>query len=90
VELDSGPFAAALRNPIVARRSPRSVDASASAGLQSLVDQFRSQGGERKVIGAVPVDVTFPEFGPCLFVASELTAESRAPTLELAVKRVRD
>jgi len=90
VEYDSGPFAAALRNPTVSRGSARTVDSSASAGLQSLVDQFQSQGGERKVIGAVPVDVTFPEFGPSLFVASELTAESRAPTLELAVKRVRD
>ena len=92
-ESDAGPFSAALRNPVMAHGSPRSLDASAkaaSAGLQSLVDQFRNQGGERKVIGAVPVDVTFPEFGPSIFLASELTAESRAPSLELAVKRARD
>jgi hypothetical protein len=32
--------------------------------------------------------VTFPDFGPSLFLASELTAETRAPSVELLVKRV--
>lgn len=86
-EFDSGPFAAALRSPVTAR-APRP-NGAASAGLQSLVDRF-NQGAERKVIGAVPVDVTFPEFGPSIFLASELTPEGRAPSLELAVHRVRD
>ena len=92
-EADTGPFAAALRQPSLPRpssRSPTAAENAASAGLRSLVDRFQSQGGERKVIGAVPVDVTFPEFGPSIFVASELTAESRAPSLELTVKKARD
>jgi hypothetical protein len=42
------------------------------------------------VAGILPVDVNVPDFGPSVFVAAELTAESRAPALELAVKRARD
>jgi hypothetical protein len=35
------------------------------------------------------VHVTFPAFGPSLFLASELTAEGRAPFLDLQFKRLR-
>jgi len=42
------------------------------------------------VIGSLPVHVTFPEFGPSIFLASELTAEARAPFIELALKRAKN
>ena len=93
MESDSGPFAEVLRFLPARNASARSLGVSpnaAGADLQKLVDQFRNQGGERTVVGALPVDVTFPEFGPSIFLASELTAEGRAPSVELNVKRARN
>jgi hypothetical protein len=91
LENDPGPFAEALRQPL----APIAKEASernerAAAGLQALVDRFRSDSGGRTVIGALPVHVTFPRFGPSIFLASELTAETRAPSLELLFKQVRN
>jgi hypothetical protein len=39
------------------------------------------------VVGTLPVQVVFPAFGPAIFLASELTAEAQAPTVELAFRR---
>jgi hypothetical protein len=90
-EYDAGPFAAALRRDNMAPPTARAVDAfsPASAGLQTLVDRFRNEAGERTVVGSLPVNVMFPDFGPSMFLASELTAEARAPSVEFAIKRTR-
>ena len=40
-------------------------------------------------VGSLPVHVTFPAFGPSIFLASELTAEGSAPSIDLAFKRTR-
>jgi hypothetical protein len=87
-EIDSGPFAQALREG-VAPPAPALLDRDqrATAGLQALVDRYRNESGGRTVTGSLPVHVTFPEFGPSIFLASELTAETRAPFVELALKR---
>jgi len=58
--------------------------------LQALVDRFRSEPGGRTVVGALPVHVTFPAFGPTVFLASELTAEGSAPSVDLTFKRTRN
>jgi hypothetical protein len=87
-ENDAGPFAQALRAP-VASAAPAVLDRDqrATAGLQALVDRYRNESGGRTVTGSLPVHVTFPEFGPSIFLASELTAETRAPFVELAFRR---
>jgi len=88
-EEDSGPFAEALRRaPVtsVTAAAP-SVDARSTARLQALIDRFRAESGGRTVAGALPVNVTFPQFGPSMFLASELTAESQTPQVELSFKR---
>jgi hypothetical protein len=88
LEDDPGPFAEALRNPPSPPvPSSKATDQRGAAGLQALVDRFRAESGGRTVAGALPVHVTFPIFGPSLFVASELTAEAQAPSLELGFKR---
>jgi hypothetical protein len=91
LENDPGPFAEALRGGVaVSVTSIRpNKDDGATAGLQALVDRFRNESGGRTVIGVLPVHVTFPTFGPSIFLASELTAEGNAPSVELAVKRTR-
>ena len=63
---------------------------SSAAGLQSLVDRFRNEARERTVVGVLPVEVPFPEFGPSIFLAAELTAEARSPVVDLAVRKVQD
>jgi hypothetical protein len=88
-EEDSGPFADALRQASATNVTAAApvVDARSSARLQALVDRFRAESGGRTVAGALPVTVTFPQFGPSMFLASELTAESQAPQVELSFKR---
>jgi hypothetical protein len=63
---------------------------AAATGLQALVDRFRSEPGGRTVVGSLPVHVTFPAFGSTIFLASELTAEGRAPSVDLTFKRTRN
>jgi hypothetical protein len=90
VEDDPGPFAEALRQPATAFAvTGKEREARGAAGLQALVDRFRAESGGRTVVGALPVHVTFPMFGPSMFVASELTAEAQAPSLELGFKRTK-
>jgi hypothetical protein len=90
VEDDPGPFAEALRNAPVAPppSAANSVESRAEvSGLQALVDRFRTEAGGRTVVGSLPVHVTFPAFGSSTFLASELTAESLAPSIEFAFRR---
>jgi hypothetical protein len=61
---------------------------SAAQGLQTLVDRFKKDAGGLTVVGTLPVSVSFPVFGPSLFLAAELTAEQQATWVDLGVKRV--
>src|SRR5262249_14370728 len=91
VEADPGPYAEALRESRQVSSKDLRDREGASAGLQALVEGFKkSEPGGRTVVGSLPVHVTFPEFGPSIFLASELTAEARAPFIELAVKRAKN
>src|SRR5262245_36231613 len=89
VEDDPGPFAEALRIAPAApgRATPAPQLRAEVSGLQALVDRFRTEAGGRTVVGALPVHVTFPTFGSSTFLASELTAESLAPSIDLAFRR---
>ncbi len=91
LESDPGPFAEALRSPVPATGAEGSRDAEreSSAGMQLLIDRFRNEIGGRTIAGTLPVDVTFPALGPSIFLVTELTAESRVPALELAIRRNR-
>jgi len=92
VEADPGVFADALRRTPAS--APVPVDKAiqgdrAAAGLQALVDRFRNESGGRSVAGSLPVHVSFPAFGPSIFLASELTAEAGTPCIELAYRRTK-
>ena len=56
-------------------RRPRSLP----PGCRASSIASATKPAERTVVGALPVDVTFPAFGPSIFLASELTAEARPP-----------
>jgi hypothetical protein len=94
IDEDTGPFAAVLREPIMPPAAPAPPPVGmplmaqrAVPKLQELVDQFRRDAAGRTVAGIVPVRMTFPAFGPSIFLQSELTAESNAPVIELGFKR---
>ena len=92
LEDDIGPSADILRArpaaaPVVAPATIRR-DAAAD-GLQALVERFQNESGGRRVVGSLPVTVTFPEFGRSVFLASELLAEHAAPLVELAFRRTK-
>ena len=57
--------------------------------VRQLIDRYRNEGGGRAIAGTLPVDVTFPAIGPSLFMAAELTAESAAPSIDLAIRRIK-
>ena len=90
VDVDPGPFAPVLRAPMPAtsKDPARANDERAASGLQALADKFRREAGGRTVIGSLPVHVMFPAIGPAIFLASELTAESQAPAVDLVVRRI--
>jgi len=102
VEADPGPTAAAFHDapvnakatasiaaPPVAAASPVVAALSGQASLNALVDRFKKEPGGRTVVGTLPVRAAFPSFGPSIFLATELTAESAAPNVELIVKRTK-
>lgn len=52
------------------------------AATQSLLDKFRADSLAGKRAGILPIRVSFPAFGPSLYLVSELTAENQAPTAD--------
>jgi len=87
VEVDNGPWSSALSNPAAPSMQVASGAAAASSGLKDLLDKYRQQAG-RTTAGVIPVQVRFPQMGPAVFMAAELTAETRFPSLELDYKRM--
>jgi hypothetical protein len=50
---------------------------------QALVDKFRTQPQEGRRAGILPISLSFPAFGPSIFLVSELTAENTSPNIEI-------
>jgi hypothetical protein len=86
-DVDAGPTADAFR--IGVSSSASRAETKERDSLQALVDTFKKDAG-RTVAGILPVSVTFPAFGPALFLASELTAESRVPAFDVTYRRVKE
>jgi hypothetical protein len=54
---------------------------------QALLDNFRAKSSAGKVTGILPVNVTFPAFGPSIYLVSELTSENQFPAAEFSIQR---
>ena len=52
----------------------------AQAATEALLDKFRADSLAGKRAGILPIHVSFPAFGPSLYLVSELTAENQAPS----------
>jgi hypothetical protein len=90
VETDRGPFTAALRGQPVAvplaAPSPPPV-AESSPTIDFIPPPPNKDSSGRTISGPLPVHIPFPEFGPTVFLVSELTAEQQALTVEFTYKR---
>jgi hypothetical protein len=54
---------------------------------RALLDNFKAKSMGGKVTGILPVNVSFPAFGPSIFLVSELTSENQFPTAEFNFQR---
>jgi hypothetical protein len=59
----------------------------AKAATLSLLDKFRAEALTGKRAGILPIRVSFPAFGPSLFLISELTAENQSPSADITFQR---
>ena len=88
VEDDTGPFTGALRaDEGVHPAPPPPPPAPVASPAPATPDVNFTIGAGRIVTGPLPVRIPFPRLGPVLFLASELTPELQAPSLELNYKR---
>ena len=53
------------------------------AATEALLDKFRADSLAGKRAGILPIHVSFPAFGPSLYLVSELTGENQAPSAGL-------
>jgi len=65
----------------------QSEDAMGRKDTRALVDKFfaKSQGSRAK--GILPIKVSFPAFGPSVFLVAELTSASQVPSSSLSYQR---
>jgi len=50
---------------------------------EPILDKFRADSLAGKRAGILPIRVSFPAFGPSLYLVSELTGENQAPNAGL-------
>jgi len=95
-EFDRRSFDAGTGSGIDLRLSTKQIDGQNSNDLnvsarqsatQTLVDNFKNKALGGRSAKVLPIRPSFPAFGPSLFFVSELTAENRAPSLELNYQR---
>jgi len=53
----------------------------------ALLDSYKAKSLGGKVSGILPINVSFPAFGPSIFLVSELTSENQFPAAEFSIQR---
>jgi hypothetical protein len=76
-----------LSRPAAGLTVPETKEKAAQAATQALVDKFRTDALAGKRAGILPIRVSFPVFGPFIFLVSELTAENQIPNVEFSYQR---
>lgn len=62
-------------------------DQDAAQSLGGLVERFQKEARGVRSVGTLPVMVAFPDTGPGVYLAAELTAEGAAPSAAFTFKR---
>ena len=58
-------------------------DKDGQAATNALLDKYRSATYVGRATGVLPIHVSFPTFGPSVYLVSELTSENQAPSTDL-------
>ncbi len=61
----------------------------AGKDTKALVDKYLAQSQEGKRAGILPISLSFPAFGPSIFLVSELTAEKQSPTIDISYEEAK-
>ncbi len=97
VEPYSAPVSAVLRDnenadgiatPPASSPSPATEEPSEKA-IDALLRSARHAQKANRAVGILPLDITFPEFGSTIYLASELTPETQTAELDLEYHRTR-
>jgi len=54
------------------------------AATNALLDKYRTATYIGRATGVLPIRVSFPDFGPSIYLVSELTSENQAPSADLS------
>ena len=54
---------------------------------KTLVDKYRSSTAVGRATGVLPLSVTFPAFGPSVYLVSQLTSENQSPAAEFTYQK---
>jgi hypothetical protein len=60
---------------------------AAARELRTLVDRFQREALGARAAGVLPVAIAFPEVGPMVYLAAELTPEGSSPLASFTFKR---
>jgi hypothetical protein len=67
--------------------TPTSADNEAK-DTKALMDRLQKEAGRTRQ-GVVPITIAFPQVGPSVFLAAELTPEAQPPAIDVQYRRVR-
>lgn len=73
--------------PAARVKSGRDDQDAAAQSLGGLVERFQKEARGVRSVGTLPVMVAFPDTGPGVYLAAELTAEGAAPSAAFTFKR---
>jgi len=65
----------------------QSADKADSFDTRGLVEKFRAKSTSGRTTGILPIRVSFPAFGPSIYLVSELTSPGQAPAAALSYER---
>jgi hypothetical protein len=54
---------------------------------KKLVDKYHSSTAVGRATGVLPLSVTFPDFGPSVFLVSELTSENQSSGVDFSYQQ---
>jgi hypothetical protein len=83
---DPGPWSAALRGDTPPSAAPAKAGGRDEKDLKVLLDRVQKEAGRARP-GVVPIAIAFPQVGPSMFFAAELTPEAQPPSFELQYRR---
>jgi hypothetical protein len=62
-------------------------DLKKETATQALLDSYRAKSSAGRVTGILPINVSFPAFGPSIYLVSELTGENQSSAAEFSFAR---